>query len=1277
MSHLFEITGDDIAQLGDADLRELIGLLCESDYRLAGLSTGGIKWGGHQDARDGGLDVVVRDEVLPPENSFVPRKATGFQVKKPDMPKAEILREMRPNGVLRDEIKNLIHEKGAYIIVSSSGSTTNTSLQNRTIAMNKAVQGEDDCQNIHLDFFDRGRVATWVRNHPSLILWVRNRIGRPFMGWRPYENWAKAPGGTTEEYLLDNELRFYDGTKSKDKQMSISDGVHRLRTVLSTAGSSARLAGLSGVGKTRLVQALFDERVGAQPLNQSLAYYADMSNGPDPEPIVLAEQLVALKTRAVLIIDNCPPDLHRRLTAICSKSTVSVLTVEYDVREDVPDETSVFRLEPSSKDLIEKLVRSRFSHVSQVDARTIAEFSGGNARIAIALANTVQTGETLSGFRDEELFERLFRQRNDSDKSLLTSAEACSLVYSFEGADTTSEKSELKILASLIDKSVSELYRDVNTLKERELIQLRNVWRALLPHAIANRLAKRALESIPKDKVLRVLVYNSSERLWKSFSRRLSYLHDSGSAREIVEDWLAPEGLVGKANCNFSDLGMEIFKNIAPVSPEKTLETIERAANAEDGSQFTSRKNTDYYEFVGILRHLAYDPNLFIKSAELISRFALSEKPGENVNSTRDVLKSLFFIYLSGTHAPVEVRAKFIEDLAKSGDPDKQELALLLLDAALESWHFGSHGEFDFGAWPRDFGYRPKSRDEILHWYETFINICAQIALSDQPIAEKARKTLANNLRGLWTGAGVFDALEKSVMQIHDQCQWSDGWASVREIIKFDSKSLDKEALEKLYALEKHLRPNSLLERARAFALLEEHYSADLGGDPDGNEEMSSRLERTQKITRGIGAEVARDPAALRTLLPELVSTFTPRMNAFGAGLADGATDKQEIWNMLCDQLKKTALEKRNSSVLLGFLSACAQNDPEFYNLILDNTITDDVLGEWFPLLQTVSIIDKKGVERLHQALDNGKASIRQYQYLAWGRAHESISDNDLANLLRKMLLKEEGIETVIEILKMRFFESDKQTIKYSDNLITLGREVLLAYTFPDERRRNNNLDYDLALIARVCLDGGGSIEAAIQICRGLAKATSDYRIYAFEYPDLLNALAQIQPLVFLDAFIGDDAIKDYHRMRLFRQDFERNNNPLNNISDEELLSWCDKDPKNRYPLIASSIQPLFESGETKELAWKPIVFSLLAKAPDVVSVLEEIVDAIRPTGWSGSLADILEKRSILFQSLCQHNNPEVTAWAENKYLAFQKEIGQERESEEKERNRKPDETFE
>ena len=64
---------------------------------------------------------------LPPSASiqgFVPRPATGFQVKKPDMPRKAILKEMRPSGTIRPAIQELADQSGAYIIVSSTASTT-------------------------------------------------------------------------------------------------------------------------------------------------------------------------------------------------------------------------------------------------------------------------------------------------------------------------------------------------------------------------------------------------------------------------------------------------------------------------------------------------------------------------------------------------------------------------------------------------------------------------------------------------------------------------------------------------------------------------------------------------------------------------------------------------------------------------------------------------------------------------------------------------------------------------------------------------------------------------------------------------------------------------------------------------------------------------------------------------------------------------------------------------------------------------------------------------
>lgn len=175
--------------------------------------------------------------------------------------------------------------------------------------------------------------------------------------------------------------------------------MERLRDELRRHGRCVRLIGLSGVGKTRLVQALFEDSVGTEPLDPSIAVYTDYSTETRPSARDMACDLINRGEPAILIVDNCNPETHSELAKICSESgaPISLLTVEYDVREDEPERTDVFRLKGASSDLIEKWIEQNFGHISEVDRRTIAAFSDGNFRIANALAETLGRGDFGQG----------------------------------------------------------------------------------------------------------------------------------------------------------------------------------------------------------------------------------------------------------------------------------------------------------------------------------------------------------------------------------------------------------------------------------------------------------------------------------------------------------------------------------------------------------------------------------------------------------------------------------------------------------------------------------------------------------------------------------------------------------------------------------------------------------------------------------------------------------------------------------------------------------------
>src|SRR5439155_27031638 len=133
--------------------------------------------------------------------------------------------------------------------VSSGSDVSDTALENRRQAMRAAVAELPRSDSLFLDFYDRSRLATWLRSHPALIPWVRKTIGRSIQGWRSYDAWAFSPEGVEDDYLEDDALRIL-GVKRDREGMSVADGIQTIRTALAKPQGIVRLAGLSGVGKT-------------------------------------------------------------------------------------------------------------------------------------------------------------------------------------------------------------------------------------------------------------------------------------------------------------------------------------------------------------------------------------------------------------------------------------------------------------------------------------------------------------------------------------------------------------------------------------------------------------------------------------------------------------------------------------------------------------------------------------------------------------------------------------------------------------------------------------------------------------------------------------------------------------------------------------------------------------------------------------------------------------------------------------------------------------------
>lgn len=1251
---IFDIEKDDLLRLSDTQLEELIARLAEAEIAAHGHSPAYVHWSGSINAPDGGIDVHVQVPVEHMITGFIERPDTVFQAKIHGMPKSAISKEMAPAGKLSRAIAELAAKGGSYIIISLSDDCSPLMKEDRLQAMQYAVADDPNRSNIHLDFYDRSKLVQWLRQHPSVMLWAKKILGQGYSGWQPYGAWSNPPQGS-EDTLISAPGVTITLPSGKGQKLAIQDAIGPMRELIRSTNKAVRITGLSGVGKTRIVQALFDESVGTDALDRTIAVYVDTGENPEPSATAMLDRLIAEGRRAIMILDNCPSELHTLLASkVAAKGTISLITVEYDIRDDKPQTTEVIQIEAVGPEVAEQLVLRRFPNIGRNNARRIAEFADGNARVSLAIAERVEEGESLAQLSDAQLFNRLFEQRNNPDDGLREQAEILSLVYSFSVSTAEEGQNELEVLGSISGYSVSQLFRATSKLSDRHIVQKRAHWRAILPHAVANRLAALALDSIPVDQLRAAFEATGRQRLLMSFAHRLGLLHDHPVAKEIVENWLEPDGLLGNITA-LNEISARMLDYISPVAPEYLLDRIETVLVSSGFMGMKPGYNLRRTSIINLLCVLAYESKAFERCIRLLIHLADYEKENDGNNSLITKITNFFQAYLSGTHATLEQRISIMNECFSSDVPRRKSLGFKMLSTALEDrWTgFGSNA---FGARPRDYGLHP-SHDELVEWRTTFIDVTVQLGTSGDPTLEvPARQIMADTFRGMWNQQAMREILIDAARKLHKHHPWGEGWKAVRTIIYFHhhakrKKSNNVEPIsDALIALEKDLEPHDFLPTIMMYVLSRAHglWTLDTEFDHNDHNKYQEAERRLKTKAFQLGEEFAVSSHKFDELGPNLFyNDYMPYRAAFGGGLAKGEEDLYFTWLKLVEYLDLQPAGHKNLSVFEGFIEETDRIDPALAKALLDQCAQHPQLRHGLVDLHPRRSFTETDLDRCMNIMDDSDIHPSMYESILWRDEYGDLSRGRVLDLAMRLLSKQGGSDVVLRALSMRLHGEEGTADKLGPDFRQIGLKAARLSLPKDHCDSYGGDGYNMECVINAALRFDGNEPEKQEWLDAIFAVVDLHYGYVHSYESAIETTAALMPEAFLNrVFEGTE--EQQERRQLFICNRDLRFSPLAHINMDFLISWCCARNEPRvWVAIAASINLWEKDDEIEGLRMSELALRLLGSSPDPAIVLEIFAERVTPSSWSGSRAKVMESRAEAIHKLVEHERADISTAAQ------------------------------
>lgn len=1072
--------------------------------------------------------------------------------------------------------------------------------------------------------------------------------------YKPFSVWDE-----WEELTIKSKKFF-----ANEKIEEIIDGV---RKGVINPKESIRIIGLSGLGKTRVLLEAFRENIqqGDAISMRNRVLYVNHSYYTKENLTAIVLKLIHDNENRILVIDNCPKDLHRKLVPYIQndKNQNSLITIDSNPEEVEQDRIDgvnylIFRKEDLNS-IVADILREDFSFLSSENAEKIKEFSQGIPLMAVLLGESVRNGEVFIGkLSDKDLLNKLLGDKGQ-DPRARTILKSCSIFNYFGYSDDFISQLEFiasnKHITSLDGENqviTNEFYEVCEHYLKREIFERKGRLIGMRPFPLAMYLAQEWLEACSPQRLMDVISTISvlpepdKKSLIEAIAEQMKYLGFNDKAVTIVEKIVGVGGPFDDAEVLNTELGSRLFRSFVEVNPIAVSENLFRLFKPLTKDYLLKIVN-GRRNLIWVLEKVCFDKRTFNKGAKVLSEFAIAENETWGNNATNQFLH-LFKLYLAGTEANLAQRTEILQWLLEQPSDEYLEFAIKAMRSGLDFGHFSRMGGSEMQGSRKLIDYQPSSA-EIKEYWEFILIALKSIVEKSESHSDLAMKVIANSIRSVCAAgfADIILPIIDEIIQIKNG-EWEDGLKGLQHTKRFERQSLSESQFLALEEKIEKLTKRDFVTRYRN--IMSSYYL-------DRDEKYST--EKIIQVVENLADEFIGEKFVWQDHYIIFYGSQQHFSFYFGKRIYELIrTDEKKVDEFLTDSLnalKDIDVSKRNVEVLKGFILRAERN---FKLKAYDLLQADDKLNN---LLFHFISNDEEGKEyfdKLFYLIDSGKSDLSNFNAFNYSIALQNCNTSEIEQFVEKLY-------------------------SYGDDSKYLVFEIIFNLGYGDERKKKSLLpllkksvnkiievNYVSGIVEEyrwseaICniLDSGREDDFAVAINRAIINSISWENSYHLNwevqkiYEKLLQNYFDVIWPDLSAALLGEDdlyvkfyGLKDILGSRI--GGVGKTVGVLFSADLDKIFEWVSQNS----PLAASRLAelvPIYAMDNTKYSELNPIAKRLIDDFGELEEVVPNLSANMGTYSWSGSIIPLLEAKKELFKSLLGHPKKPIADWAE-RYLSY------------------------